>query len=245
VDGPEGPVIEGVAPDWLGPNNPNWPSNYKVRYWDPQWQATILGTPSGADETPLDRIIDAGYDGVYLDIIDAYEFWSSSDGGNELTRAEARARMIDWVAVIADYARTTRGRSNFLVFPQNAEDIILDDDDGLDDLTDDWFAAVSGIGIEDLFYDETTPQPADEVEYRLEQLAQYRNRGKTVLVTDYVVRAGAQPASDARVADFYAQALGEGFVPYAAMSDRELDQIVTLTQPDWSVDQPPATCDEP
>jgi cysteinyl-tRNA synthetase len=60
-------------PDFVGPENPDWPGNYKVRYWDPDWQQTIFGS-SGAY---LDRILDAGFDGVYLDIIDAYECWES------------------------------------------------------------------------------------------------------------------------------------------------------------------------
>ena len=58
------------APSWLGPTNPDFPDNYKVRYWEPGWQAIILGA-SGA----LPRLVAAGFDGVYLDIIDAYEFW--------------------------------------------------------------------------------------------------------------------------------------------------------------------------
>jgi cysteinyl-tRNA synthetase, unknown class len=55
------------APAWLGPANPNWPGNYKVRYWDPDWQQIVYDY--------LDKVLAAGYDGVYLDIIDAYEYW--------------------------------------------------------------------------------------------------------------------------------------------------------------------------
>lgn len=29
------------APAWLGAANPDWPGNYKVRYWDPAWQAIV------------------------------------------------------------------------------------------------------------------------------------------------------------------------------------------------------------
>ncbi|MCP4231664.1 MAG: hypothetical protein GY771_16155, partial [bacterium] len=57
-------------PDWLGPENPNWPGNYKVRYWDPEWQAIIFEYE--------DKILDAGFDGVYLDIIDGYEYWETN-----------------------------------------------------------------------------------------------------------------------------------------------------------------------
>ncbi|MBI5092418.1 MAG: endo alpha-1,4 polygalactosaminidase [Candidatus Hydrogenedentes bacterium] len=51
-------------PAWLDAVNPNWPGNYKVRYWDPAWQAIIFGSQTAY----LDRILAAGFDGVYLDI---------------------------------------------------------------------------------------------------------------------------------------------------------------------------------
>ena len=58
-------------PSWLGFQNPLWPGNYKVKYWDTEWQAIIYGN----DSSYLKRIIDAGFDGVYLDIIDAFDYW--------------------------------------------------------------------------------------------------------------------------------------------------------------------------
>ena len=58
-------------PAWLDAENPDWEGNYKVRYWEPEWQAVIFGGASAY----LDRIIAAGFDGVYLDIIDAYEYF--------------------------------------------------------------------------------------------------------------------------------------------------------------------------
>ncbi len=58
-------------PEWLEPENPDWPGNYKVKYWHPDWQQIIFGHP----EAYLDRIISAGFDGVYLDIIDGFEYF--------------------------------------------------------------------------------------------------------------------------------------------------------------------------
>lgn len=59
------------SPEWIEDENPNWEGNYKVRYWDDEWQAVIFGS-TGAY---LDKIIAAGFDGVYLDIIDAFEYF--------------------------------------------------------------------------------------------------------------------------------------------------------------------------
>jgi cysteinyl-tRNA synthetase, unknown class len=58
-------------PGWMDSENPDWPGNYKVRYWDPSWQAIIYGT----DSSYAGKIVLAGFDGVYLDIIDAFEFY--------------------------------------------------------------------------------------------------------------------------------------------------------------------------
>jgi cysteinyl-tRNA synthetase len=58
-------------PSWLAEENPDWPGNYKVHYWDENWQKIIYGN----DDSYLKKILDAGFDGVYLDIIDAFEYF--------------------------------------------------------------------------------------------------------------------------------------------------------------------------
>jgi len=56
-------------PDWLDEENRQWEGNYKVKYWNEDWQAIIYGN----DQSYTKRILDAGFDGVYLDIIEAFE----------------------------------------------------------------------------------------------------------------------------------------------------------------------------
>ncbi len=58
-------------PSWLAEENPAWEGNYKVKYWDEDWKKIIFGT----ENSYLDKIINAGFDGVYLDIIDAFEYF--------------------------------------------------------------------------------------------------------------------------------------------------------------------------
>jgi len=69
------PEWKADPPTWLEAENPNWEGNYEVRYWDPDWQRIIYGN----DDSYLKRIIDAGFDGVYLDIIDAFEHFESKE----------------------------------------------------------------------------------------------------------------------------------------------------------------------
>ena len=59
------------SPAWLGQENPDWEGNYKVNYWDPEWQEIIYGN----DQSYAKMILDAGFDGVYLDLIDAFEYY--------------------------------------------------------------------------------------------------------------------------------------------------------------------------
>jgi cysteinyl-tRNA synthetase, unknown class len=61
----------GNRPDWIAAENPNWPGNYKVKYWNEDWQGIIYKN----DDSYLNKITYAGFDGVYLDIIDAFEYF--------------------------------------------------------------------------------------------------------------------------------------------------------------------------
>jgi cysteinyl-tRNA synthetase, unknown class len=61
-------------PLWLGATNPDWPGNYKVKYWDPLWQTYIYGQ----DGSYAHQLITSGFDGTYLDIIDAYEYYEEN-----------------------------------------------------------------------------------------------------------------------------------------------------------------------
>ena len=191
-------------PPWLGPENPDWPGNYKVRFWEPDWQAIVF------DE--LRRIADQGFAGVYLDIIDAYWYWSEEEG----SRPQADADMAALVAAIADSLRAWAGPTA-LVIPQNGEFLPVEDDvEGVWDNR--WWQAIDGIGVEDVFCpgdaDEDNPIAPDTE--RLEMLAEYREHGKAVLSVEYLT----QPAA---IAQYRQAALARGFIPYATV--RALDEL--------------------
>jgi len=66
-------VWKAAPPPWLHAENPDWPGNYKVRYWMEDWQRLLMG----GEGSRLHRIVEAGFDGVYLDIIDAFEYFEA------------------------------------------------------------------------------------------------------------------------------------------------------------------------
>lgn len=58
-------------PSWLDKENSSWKGNFKVRYWEREWKDIIYGNQNSY----IDKIINSEFDGVYLDIIDAYEYY--------------------------------------------------------------------------------------------------------------------------------------------------------------------------
>lgn len=61
------------APPWIERENPEWKGNYRVRYWDSAWRDILFGSP----QSYLDKIIAAGFDGVYLDTIDTFYYFEN------------------------------------------------------------------------------------------------------------------------------------------------------------------------
>ena len=62
-------------PDWLGEENPDMPGSYSVEYWSPEWQEVIFSN----EDSYIDRILQAGFDGIYLEGADAFEYFEKMD----------------------------------------------------------------------------------------------------------------------------------------------------------------------
>jgi cysteinyl-tRNA synthetase len=59
------------SPSFIDKENPNWEGNYKVKYWEGEWQKVIYGE----EDSYTDKLLDVGFDGVYMDIIEAFEYY--------------------------------------------------------------------------------------------------------------------------------------------------------------------------
>ncbi len=189
-------------PSWLGPENPDWPGNFEVRFWDPQWQAIIFDN--------IRTITEQGFEGLYLDIVDGYWYWSEAHPENP----QADRDMANFVIAIGDSLRT-HGGSNQLLIPQNGEYIVLEDDvEG--PLAEQYFQAIDAIGIEDVFFfgelDENNPWNPDPD--RLGALTEYRQRGITVLSVEYLT-------TPALIEQYRQAAADADFIPYTSI--RALD----------------------
>lgn len=58
-------------PFWMEAENPDWGGNFKIRYWEQDWKDILIGN----QDSYIKKIVDAGFDGVYLDVVDAYEYF--------------------------------------------------------------------------------------------------------------------------------------------------------------------------
>ena len=203
------------APDWLGQANPDWPGNYRVRYWDPSWQRIVLSY--------LEKVLAQGFSGVYLDTVDSFEYWSDPHNpeGEALPVDEAAHRMIAFLLRIARYARERAPR--FLIVPQNAERILDFDVNGS------LLTTVSGWGVEDLFYWGTEPTTPEWRAERFPYLDHVIAAGKFVLSMEYVDDGtGYRGANLERIMDYVTEARARGYRTYVARAARALDEIVII-----------------
>ena len=196
-----------TRPEWLEPENPDWPGNYLVQYWHPEWQTILYGSPNAY----LDRILGAGFDGVYLDGADKFEQWTRR-------RTSAAADMVELISGIASYARAHR--KDFLIIPQNGDGLLGNSQ---------FLETIDGFGREDLLYSETAAEVRNPQRGIIESIQRMRpliNAGKPILVIEYT--------NSPELASSFLREIKElGFVGYVASRD-----LKTLSPPAFGCGQP-------
>ncbi len=215
-------------PDWIVANDPDgWTGNYPVKYWRQEWKDLMFGT----DSSMLDMILADGYDGIYLDWVEAFEFEpvmnvASADGLN------SRNEMIKFIDEIAQYCRNIK--PGFLIIPQNATAIIYDENSELDTLSQKYFNIIDAVAQEDIWFDgEADPLgqlgdiPEDAgltLEY-ITNLSHFQNAGKPIFTVDYAL-------IPANVDSCYRAAKELGFIEYVSL--RQLDKLTETPPPDYT-----------
>ena len=179
------------APEWLDIENPEWEGNYKVHFWEQGWQNITYEY--------LDRILAAGFDGIYMDIIDAYEYYEGSVSHSDWL-------MMDFVANISNYVKAEAG-ANFSVFVQNADELLVNSS---------YLSVIDGIGREDLFFDDNDQTDKEWRAEGINNLNRAVEGGKAVLVTDY-------PENTDDVYSFYSKCIDNEYLAYGA--ERDLDSL--------------------
>ena len=180
--------LSAAAPAWLGEENPEWKGNYRVKYWNAEWQELILAA--------VDDAMARGFDGVYLDIVDGFQTFEQDgpryvdDRVNPETKQSYRRDMVDWVKAIAARARAKNPAA--LVVPQNGSQLLAQTD---------FLATVSAIGIEDLFTDGDRLQPGSHTREVLGHLKRMAEAQKPALLIEYPKGAARQAMAKRRAAE--------------------------------------------
>ncbi len=108
-------------PEWIITGDPDgWEGNFPVAYWYEEYQDIWLGK-----DGYMQAILDAGFDGIYLDWVEAYSdedvaAFAAEDG------VDARQEMIWWVGDMAEFMRDQN--PDFIVIGQNAAELAQDDE---------------------------------------------------------------------------------------------------------------------
>jgi cysteinyl-tRNA synthetase len=183
-------------PAWIDAENPDWEGNYKVRYWDADWQRIVFAY--------VNQLLDSGFDGAYLDLIDAYEYYESRGRGT------AAAEMVAFVGAIGAHARARA--PGFRIVVQNAAELAVRFPEYLD--------LIDGIGQEDIHYGyvddnlATPPSVTAEMESHLDL---FLTANKLVLTIDYAT-------TPSHIDDAYARSRARGYVPFVTV--RDLDELI-------------------
>ncbi|MFG3338784.1 endo alpha-1,4 polygalactosaminidase [Glycomyces sp. NPDC048151] len=173
----------------------DWPDEHFVEYWDQQWWDLVM-------RPRLDQATAAGFDGVYLDVPNAYEEIDLALVPGE-TRESLAQKMVDLVIRADEHAG-----DDLEILVQNSPE--LREYPG-------YLDAIDGIGVEELFF--LNPDEPCAEEWCAENLANtraIRDAGKLILAVDYA----AEPANVAAACERYDE---EGF--HGAVAGIDLDAV--------------------
>jgi cysteinyl-tRNA synthetase, unknown class len=203
-------------PAWIiAPDPGGWDENYPVAYWNAEWKSIMLEA--------IDRIIDDGYDGVYLDWLEAYSFKPVADAARA-QGLDPRTELITFVRELQEHAR--QRDPGFIFVAQNAAEL---------GAYPDWIRLFDGIGQEAVWYDGAgdpdaggTPGdvPVDPGLTRelLQDLSVWLANGKVVLDTEYAQK----PANATRA---YSLGASHGVKTYVTLVP--LDKLSSTPPPGY------------
>jgi len=124
----------GSSKDLIGAQSPSEQGKYAVQYWKNDWWTIAL-------QPYLRKIIDQGFDGVYLEGVDMYDFWDNPKEMNTL------------IIKISELAKQ-RGGDEFLIVPENGMGLLQWVSARS---RESYLTAIDGIALTSLFFD-TSPE---------------------------------------------------------------------------------------
>ncbi len=177
-------------PDFLISIDPDdWSGCYPVAYWDDRWKDIIIYN----DDSYIQKILDDGFDGIYMDWVEAYDHDPVIDEAYS-QGVNPEEEMIEFIDEIRTYC--IMQDSDFIVIAQNAL--------GLCDENSEYFELIDGVAQEHVKFrgeadtvwdnpasgDIAVPTSGEEgysTEWYVEYLDRYIAEGVRVFTVDYAL----------------------------------------------------------
>lgn len=211
------------TPDFMLTIDPDgWDNNYPVAFWDQRWKAILLTNSNSM----IRRAINDGYDGVYMDWVEAFSDTHVIKKAKQVGKNPAE-EMIKLIGEIRTQAR--KYKPGFLVVPQNAPDLAQG--------RAHYFKVIDAIAQEQVYYDgdaDTEWDDEDACDQKMptsgshstpwyeNQLKAYQNAGLPVFNVEYA-------CDKSKVNLAYSKSAKKGFKTYATR--RPLSQLIATPPP--------------
>ncbi len=223
-------------PDYIVGCDPDgWGGNYPVAYWWDEWQDIVIyGKDTGTHphrnyNSIIDEVIKDGFDGIYLDWVEAFEDKDVKARAKKEGVNPAR-EMVWFIEDMRTYAR--KRNPDFLIIQQNAASLIKTP--SKPGVVPPLHKVIDAIAQEAIWYDGVAtdrwnhPRGYDRKTSRnvtkgyLKYLARYQSKGLPVFACEYALKY-------AKTA--YRKAYKKKYVPYATR--RSLSRLTTTPPPGY------------
>ena len=193
-----------------------WSGNYPVAFWDEKWKSIVFDY--------LDKIIEDGYDGIYMDWIEA----NDDEDIEKLAKKQGRNSAKEMIKFINEIAKRARNKNpNFILVAQNSVELVQHTE---------YLKIIDGIAQEQVWFDGFAdsktgstsegdwPMPEEGdfgTQYYIKYLKKFLNAGLPVFTVDY-----AQKSENIKKINKNSRELG--FKPYVSI--RSLSKLSDLVK---------------
>jgi cysteinyl-tRNA synthetase len=204
------------SPDWIVAKDPGgWDENYPVKFWRLEWKDIV--------KKNIDRVIEDGYDGIYLDWLEVYSFepvMSAADAEG----LDPIAELKEFVGELRSYARDKK--PDFIFIAQNAAEL---------GTYPGYAESFDAVAQEAIWYDGAgdpdngeqegdEPGDPDESQELLYQLEDWQKLHKPVFDVEYA-------EEQANVKRAYKMGRENSLITYVTL--RPLDRLTSTTPPGY------------
>jgi cysteinyl-tRNA synthetase len=213
------------TPDFLlAPDPDGWVDNFVVAFWDKRWKDIMIYN----SDSMLNRAIDDGYDGIYMDWIEGFidkDVKQAASGAGK----DPAVEMIQFIREIRKHARSRNPA--FLVIAQNAPELATGHAE--------YFKEIDAIAHEQVFFDgkaDTKWDDSDACDIRVPDTGQFSRQYyiqhlKPFLAAKLPVFNCEYACGADNVKESYDLSAKEGYVTY--VSRRPLDRLTSDPPPGY------------